>query len=328
MVVYSNAINGLYYFGVKCEDQMAAQYAIMGVFSRLPFGTSDENGDQSLIGIPTFQPIPDGTPLNPPFAQVIAIAAQPITVRRVIVTNTIAHEQMTDLLGNLAHASQSDVLNNHTCATDPAGNCFTNYTFIYDDSDEKNVGNAQPSDGPGSLHNFAAQDGVGPWILTMTDNQANNIGTNISLYLFLEKQPDLTAPGGIIVTIQAGACREDYVKLPPNAVSLTVEAGIVTRQSAHPVLGRDSARSTAAPARASLVTNALGGSVTIDLTDTPPLQPGRDLHRPHLQPVAHAHHAEPSRHHWHLPQHALSLRSPASSPCHSRSVTTSLLIST
>ena len=282
MVVYSNAVNGLYYLGVQCQDQMAAQYAIMGVFSQLPFGTSDANGDQSLIGIPTYAPIPDGNSLHPGYVQVIAICAQPITVRRVIVTNTISHQLMTDLLGDLGHAGQFDVLNNHTCVANPAsGNCETCITYVYDDSDEKNVGagiticrgQEQPSDGPGSLHNFASLDGVGPWILTMTDNQPSNIGTNISLDLFLERQPDLTAPGGVIATIQPGACREDYVTLPPNAVSLTVDAGIIT--ATPPILfsielcpfGGGTCKST-------LVTNAVGGSVIIDLTDTPPLQPG------------------------------------------------------
>ena len=284
-VIYSNAVNGIYYFGVKSEDQMAAQYAIMGVFSRFPFGTTDQNGDQSLIGIPTFQPIPDGSPSAPGYAQIIAISAQPIPVRRVIVTNTITHQLMTDLLGNLSHGSQFDVLNNHTCVVDPAsGNCQTCTTYVYDDSNERNVGPGvtlfcgtanvvQPSDGPGSLHNFVAQDGVGPWILTMTDNQVNNIGTNISMEIFLERQPDLTQHGGIIATIQPGGCREDYVTLPANAVSLTVEAAIVTA-SPPIIFSIDVCPFNTSNCKSTLVTNSLGGSVTIDLTDTPPLQPG------------------------------------------------------
>ena len=166
-------------------------------------------------------------------------------MRRVIVTNTITHQLMTDLLGNLSHGSQFAVLNNHTCVVDPAsGNCQTCTTYVYDDSSERNVGPGvtlfcgtpnvvQPSDGPGSLHSFVAQDGVGPWILTMTDNQVNNIGTNISMEIFLERQPDLTQPGGITATIQPGGCREDYVTLPANAVSLTMTDGDCDGLSAH-----------------------------------------------------------------------------------------------
>ncbi len=37
-IVYSNATPGVYYIGVKSEDQQAAEYAFLGVFSELPFG--------------------------------------------------------------------------------------------------------------------------------------------------------------------------------------------------------------------------------------------------------------------------------------------------
>lgn len=272
-IVYTNAVAGNYYVGVKAEDQMAAQYAIMGVFSRLPFSSSDDMGNQSLIGIPTFQAIPDGTPVNPGYTQILAVAVQPIMVRRVIVTNTIIHESMTDLLGNLGHGGQYAVLNNKTCVEDPStSDCYAGYTYIYDDSQEKNVGGAQPTDGPGSLRNFAAQEGVGPWILTMVDNAVNGFGTNIALNIFLEKQQDLTAAGGITATIQGGACREDFVKLPPNATSLTVEVGVL---SATPPIGFTVELCTldGASCKGVLVTNNVGGTVTIDLTDTPPMVP-------------------------------------------------------
>ncbi len=272
-IVYTNAVEGNYYVGVKAEDQMAAQYAIMGVFSRLPFSSSDNMGNQSLVGIPTFQAIPDGTPANPGYTQIVAIAVQPIMVRRAIVTNTIAHESMTDLLGNLAHSGQFAVLNNHTCVTDPnTSDCYLGYTYIYDDSQEKNVGGAQATDGPGSLRNFAAQEGVGPWIFTMVDNAVNGFGTNIALNIFLEKQQDLTAPGGIIATIEPGACREDFVRLPPNAISLTIEVGVVT---ATPPIDFTIELCTldGASCKGVQVTNSVGGTVTIDLTDTPPMLP-------------------------------------------------------
>ena len=55
---------GIYYIGVKSEDQQAAEYAILGVFSELPFGTTDDNGNQHLIGFPV-PAIPDGSPTRP-----------------------------------------------------------------------------------------------------------------------------------------------------------------------------------------------------------------------------------------------------------------------
>jgi len=286
MIVLSNAVPGNYYLGVKAEDQMAAQYAIMGVFSRLPFNSSDEQGNQSLTGGPTFQAIPDGTAQRPGFAQVVAFSAQPIMVRRVIVTNTIAHDQTTDLLGSLGHSGQDVVLNNHTCVVDSSDNCQTCTTYVYDDSDEHNVGPGntlngcfapvvQHSDGPGSsLRNFAAQDGTGPWILTMTDSQVNNTGTNVALNIFLEKQQDLTAAGGIIAKIEPGACREDFVKLPPNAISLTVDVGVVGVDPPGEInFEVFLCTFDGANCKSELVTTNVGGSVTIDLTDTPPLKP-------------------------------------------------------
>ena len=72
-IVYSNAVPGIYYVGVQSEDQQAAQYAILGVFSQLPFGQSNTNGDVTLLGFPTYVPIPDGSPERSTNAYVFAI---------------------------------------------------------------------------------------------------------------------------------------------------------------------------------------------------------------------------------------------------------------
>jgi subtilisin-like proprotein convertase family protein len=281
-IVLSNATPGTYYIGVKSEDQMAAEYGFMGVFSRFPFGSSDQNGNQTLIGFPAPAPIPDGSPEMAGVAYVFAIAAQPIMVRRVIVTNTIAHELMSDLLGNLSHNRQFAVLNNHTCAIDPlSGGCQTCTTFIYDDSSEMNVGagfticpaHVQHTDGPGSLNNFAGFDGTGQWMLTMSDNATNHVGTNVLLELFLERQPDLTVGHGVTFTLQPGACRNDFVQVPVTATCLSVTAAVVT------ATGPVAFSVTVCPlggtaCKTVVVTNSIGGGVTIDLNDIPPLLPG------------------------------------------------------
>ena len=115
----------------------------------------------------------------------MAINVSSIQVRRVIVTNIINHELMTDLLGNLSHGSDSAVLNNHTCVIDPAtGDCQTWTSYIYDDSAERNVGpnpflinpQVQHTDGPGSLSNFAGKDGQGQWMLSMVDKPSTMSG--------------------------------------------------------------------------------------------------------------------------------------------------------
>ncbi len=280
-IIYSNATPGVYYIGVKSEDQMAAEYGLVGVFSRYPFGSSDDQGNQTLIGIPAPAAIPDGSPDHPGAAYIFAIAAEPVTVRRVVVTNTIQHELMSDLQGALTHNGQVAVLNNHTCVFDQnTFSCQTCTTFIYDDSDEKNVSpgiticppQVQPSDGPGSLNNFAGLDGTGQWMLTMVDNATNHVGTNILLQVYLEKQQDLAA-NGVTFTLQPGACRNDFITVPINAISMSITAAVVT--ATPPIDFTLTVCPQAGLGCKSVeVTNAVGGGVTTDLTDQPPLLPG------------------------------------------------------
>jgi sugar lactone lactonase YvrE/subtilisin-like proprotein convertase family protein len=278
-IVYSNATPGVYYIGVQSEDQQAAQYAFLGVFSLLPFSQNDSNGVH-MVGIPMYQPIPDGSPQFPGVANIVALNIDGILVRRVIVTNVINHELMSDLIGNLSHGTISAVLNNHTCVIDQTGGCETWTSYIYDDSSEHNVGIdpslinpvVRPTDGPGSLNSFGGLDGKGQWLLTMEDNALNHIGTNVMLGVFLERQPSLLG-NGIIVTIQGNSCRDDFIVVPRNAISLTIEEAVVSATG--PV---DFSIALCAPnggaCKSIQVTNALGGSVTVGQTDLPPLQTG------------------------------------------------------
>jgi subtilisin-like proprotein convertase family protein len=280
-IVYSNATPGVYYLGVKCEDQQGAEYALMGVFSQEPFGSANTNGDFTLLGFPSYQPIPDGSPEHSTNVFVMAVNVSSIMVRRAIVTNVINHEYIPDLLGNLSHGSDSAVLNNHTCVINPAtGGCQTWTSYIYDDSDELNVGpdfslinpHVQHTDGPGSLNNFTGKSGQGQWMLGMVDNSLGHIGTNVGLKIFLEHQPPLTG-GGVIATIRAGACRNDFIDVPPNATSLSITVAVVTATG--PIdFSIDLCPPNGGPCKSTEVTNAIGGEVTIDLTDLPPLQVG------------------------------------------------------
>jgi subtilisin-like proprotein convertase family protein len=280
-IVYSNATPGVYYLGVKCEDQQAAQYALMGVFSQEPFGSSNStNGDVTLLGFPTYLPIPDGSPQSSTNVFVMAINVSSIQVRRVIVTNIINHELMSDLLGNLSHGSDSAVLNNHTCVIDATGGCQTWTSYIYDDSDERNVGvnpslinpHVQHTDGPGSLSTFAGKSGQGQWMLGMVDNALGHVGTNVGLRIFLEHQQPLTG-NGIIATIEGNACRDDFIDVPANATSLSITVAVVSATG--PVdFTIDLCAPNGGPCKGTEVTNLIGGEVTIDQTDLPPLQVG------------------------------------------------------
>jgi subtilisin-like proprotein convertase family protein len=280
-IIYSNATPGVYYLGVKCEDQQAAQYALMGVFSQEPFGSSNStNGDVTLLGFPTYLPIPDGSPQSSTNVFVMAINVSSIQVRRVIVTNIINHEYMADLLGNLSHGSDSAVLNNHTYVIDATGVRQTWTSYIYDDSDERNVGpdpslinpHVQHTDGPGSLSTFAGKSGQGQWMLGMVDNALGHVGTNVGLRIFLEHQQPLTG-NGIIATIEGNACRDDFIDVPANATSLSITVAVVSATG--PVdFTIDLCAPNGGPCKGTEVTNLIGGEVTIDQTDLPPLQVG------------------------------------------------------
>ena len=209
-IVYTNAAPGVYYIGVKSESQEAAQYGFIAMMSELPFSQRDSGGNLVLRGVPAPAPIPDGTPERPGSAYVVAVAPGPFPLHRVIVTNTLTHEMMSDLTGTLTHLGTSVVLNNH-----PTKQSVVDMTFVYDDSGQDDVPGAQPPDGPGTLRAFAGQDGGGQWLLTQVDTVPGSTGTNDSLWLFLEAQPDLT--NGLAASILPGACRDDHIYVPPGS---------------------------------------------------------------------------------------------------------------
>ena len=68
----------------------------------------------------------------------------------------------------------------------------------------------------------------------------------------------------------------------PNAVSMTVEIGVLT--ATPPIdITLEVCPANGGACKSILVTNSLGGSVTIDQTDLPPLQPGGSYTVTHLQ---------------------------------------------
>jgi subtilisin-like proprotein convertase family protein len=280
-VILSNAAATVYYIGVKAEDQQAAEYAFAGIFSRFPFSEEDALGNQMVRGFPTPQAIPDAY-LNvagrimPGYARILAFSMGPDLVRRVIVTNSMQHELIGDLTGTLTHGRDSATLNNHTTNTPAPGFFMTDGlgynwpAYIYDDSDEMNVPFAHQSDGPGSLMNFGGKEGAGQWIFTQADGAVSHIGTNGPFMMFIEKQPDLEE--GIEVFIEPGACRVDYVRVPAEATNLTVEVTLLAGTGpigleVCPLENRIGCKSIT-------ITNGIGGSVSIDFLDDPPLQEG------------------------------------------------------
>ncbi len=277
-IVISNAVPGVYYIGVKSEDQNAAEYGLAGVISEFPFSQSDSDGNLHLRGFPVPAPIPDGSPVAPGVAVMFGITATPITVHRAIVTNTITHQFAGDLVGTLSHNRFYTVLNNHTCALDPvSGDCYPTYQYIYDDSSENNVGGARHTDGPGTLQDFAGGDSSGQWMLTMVDNALNHVGTNLDLEIFLEKENPLT--GGIVATIEPGACREDFIYVPQEATNLTVMVRALSGSGPITVQVCPANESPSACVGTQLNGAPSSATLTIDKTSSPPLHGGNYLVR-------------------------------------------------
>jgi subtilisin-like proprotein convertase family protein len=266
-VVLSNATPGVYYIGVKSEDQEGAEFGFLGVFSLNPFANQDENGNLLLRGFPNFAAIPDGTPEHPGGTRVFAVAPQPITIRRVVVTNNITHELVSDLFGRMDHGHDFVVLNNHS-----GQGGVTNVSFIYNDSNQHDIPNAQHTDGPGTLRNFGGKQGAGQWMLTMVDNAPGHVGTNNVFTVWLEKQKDLLE--GETITLANNECSEDFIYVPAEATNLTVTAtitagGVPVTMDVCPVNG-----SGAACQEVQLGGPGSTNTVVINKSSHPPLNPG------------------------------------------------------
>ncbi len=269
VLVYSNVAPGaVYYVGVKAEDQEAAEYAFMGVFSLLPFGEQDQNGNWILQGINVPAVIPDGTAGRPGVTNVVAIAPAPIPVRRVVVTNELWHESFADLVGTLSHGRKSVVLNRNSLPpVDPV------YTYIYEDNGEGDIPGSQPTDGPGSLRDFIGERGGGVWLLTMTDSVLTLTGVVANLSIRLDPQNVANAAQRDVLT---NAFSFDFIDVPIGATNLTV---CLYNDSDIPLSVGLYLRRGNLPSQTAfdqmLPVDALSGCLSIDLTTLPPLSPGR-----------------------------------------------------
>ena len=211
--------NEVYYVGVKSEDQMAAEYGFISIFSATPFSTP-QNGNQVVNGVPVPVNIPDGNPTVPGRNYVFGLAIYPITVGTVTVDNNITHQNFGDLIGTLTlNGGHPDVLNNHDSLGNPPGP----YDLLYDDSAGGGIPHSRRSDGPGSLTGFFGKQGIGVWQLTEVDDSATQIGTVNNYTLTIQPQHNLN--GAIeAFSIPAGSWFYGFVDVPPGATNLTVTA--------------------------------------------------------------------------------------------------------
>jgi subtilisin-like proprotein convertase family protein len=280
-VVDTNSqINEVYYVGVQSEDQMASEYDFVSIITANAFSSLDNNGNQTVYGVPLPAAIPDG---SPSFAQpgfVFGLALYPIQIQRVVVTNQVWHQNFGDLIGTLSFgaagsAPVTDVLNNH----DSLGNTVGLGPFVYDDSGT--VLNAIPSDGPGSLNNYVGMEGEGVWIMNEADTSPQQIGTNESFSMLIQRHIPLGNGSGETNTVAPNGWFYDFVDVPAGATNLTISVTNLTptplpldvyvKFGAEPKTN-DFDKMMVTPTTPTLLP---GSSLSVGLTDVPPLQPGR-----------------------------------------------------
>lgn len=268
-IVYTNSGAGdVYYIGVKSEDYMAAEYAIFAGFSLLPFTEGDGFGNWIVNGFPLPSVIPDGSPANPGASLVLGLSVQPAVIRRLIVTNSLYHENLGDLVTTLSHSRKFAVLNNHRSA-DPG-----QYTFIYEDNDEE-PGNPllRHPDGPGKLRDFVGDQAVGVWLLTTVDNSLSQTGIVNGFRMLIE--PSDTS-GNSTNRVRANSFFYEVVDVPVGATNLQVCVDLVS-PSPQPV--ELYVRYEAFPTRRAYdyfrSINPPGACLDITPADLPPLRPGR-----------------------------------------------------
>ncbi|MGN6643192.1 MAG: S8 family serine peptidase, partial [Verrucomicrobiota bacterium] len=274
LVVYSNAVpNKVYYIGIHSEDQQAAEYSFFGLFSEEPF--SDQNGMVRFVGLPAN--IPDGTPENPGGVILLGISTQPGTVRRVVLTNELSHENMGDLFGSLSHGQKSAVLNNHSFILNPGTSLpYTNYTYVYEDNDEQDIVGSQHTDGPGSLRNFISEDRFGVWLLTEVDSAPGSTGRVEYASMMLD--PEFDENGDALLNVAPNSYAFTSIMVPPEATNMTVLVINESTPTPLPVqllIKRGSIPTLTDYDYTLLVEPGITNSLTISTNDFPPLQSGR-----------------------------------------------------
>ena len=218
-IVYSNSAPGqVYYVGVQSEDQMAAEYAFLPEFSNIPFSQMTTNGEV----VQFFQvEIPDGNPALPGYTNTIGLAIYPMDLRRVIVTNILAQQNVGDLVVSLNHSTTANINSSVNLMLHNSPNYPGIFTFVYDDSGQGDITNAQPTAGPGSLKDYVRQQGQGVWILHASDSAEGFLG-NIQGSLLLQPHTDLKNGSQATVNVQPHSWFYDYINVPVGYTNLTV----------------------------------------------------------------------------------------------------------
>lgn len=265
----------IYYIGVKSEDQQAADFGIFALATDQSLGGEDDEGNLRLNFFSTSGTgvVPDGSAEDPGglffLAPVIPTSGQEI-VRRVVLTNIITHENGGDLLGLLFKGTRFAALNNHRQ--------FPGLTdiSIYDDSTEDDIPGSRPTDGPGSLNDFAGESAVGVWMYTIADNAPFQTGQVDFIRGVIEPEEDLLNGNGLFVSrLDPGKWRFFSVDVEPAVTNMTINVYNINPPEALDVYLRYGARPNVNVYDKFGQVPGTGGSLTCSIFDDPPLQTGR-----------------------------------------------------
>ena len=275
-VIYSNSVDGVvYYIGVKSEDYQAAEFELWAIFSLLPLGQEDENG---FIRAYPFSPgdgsIPSGPNDLPGVAKWRAFTPGGGDVRRVVITNSLSHQRLDDVIGSVVSpAGRAVTLNNHKRLTTP--NAPGPYNFLYEDNDEGDFLDAIHPDGPGHLYDYVGQKKAGQWKFFFVDNVLSATGRVETLRIRVEEQCEEEC--NMTNTVAAQSWRYFSKNVPVEATNMTVCLNIITPTDPQPL--ELYIRKGAFPTRTAYdfkkTINPPGGCLSIDKFQLPPLSPGR-----------------------------------------------------
>ncbi len=230
-VIFDDAKVGkdeVFYIGVKSEDQMAAEFGLVGLSTDNANGFLGDDGTIYMLPLPAV--IPDGSAANPGGVSIFGVyPGMPYDyVRKVTATSIIHHEEVGDLWGQLSHDRDAVVLNNHTLFEGTTSDPYpTDFVFIYDDELEPSriMPTSIPTDGPGSLNDFKWQPAMGVWQFDMVDSALTFTGLVERLILKVDKAYNLNLAGidGIHVEIKPNESEEFVINVPFNATNMIVE---------------------------------------------------------------------------------------------------------
>ena len=279
-VIYNDSAEGqVYYIGVKSEDQMAGEFEFFAVFSLVPLAEEDADGFvQAYPFNPPDGSIPDGSPDDPGISKWVAYVAGEGEVRRVIVTNSLIHENIPDLVGALVSPNRKAVvLINHAFPPTPLPP--GPYNFTYEDNDEGDFPSAIHPDGSGQLRDFVGDAKGGQWHFFNVDNSLSQTGRVANCKIKIERQP---ANGESVTNTVAPNSWQYYaINVPVGATNLTACLALIssTPQPLQIFVRKDQFPTSTAYDYTLTVNPPTGPPPGLCLSitpfDLPPLSPGR-----------------------------------------------------